>query len=128
MNYASRFKGLLWLLVGSLLLSLAVDLALRLPGYLQAYADDPRYARWMLGYRGLDILVIGLMALIVPGIMRLLDFRRAAWLALPLFTLWGQGIAQLTLAGNLLLALWILVLVLQWCWTRGRELYQGRRA
>ena len=111
MNYASRFKGLLWLLVASLLLSLAVDLALRLPGYLEAYAADPRYARWMLAYRGLDVLVIALMAVAVPGIMRLLDFRRSAWLALPLFTLWGQGIGQLTLVGNLLLALWILSLI-----------------
>jgi len=128
MNYASRFKGLLWLLVASLLLSLAVDLALRLPGYLEAYAADTRYARWMLAYRGLDVLVIALMAVAVPGIMRLLDFRRSAWLALPLFTLWGQGIGQLTLVGNLLLALWILVLVVHLCWTRGRELYRSRQA
>ncbi|POA84231.1 hypothetical protein SAMN03159355_05260 [Pseudomonas sp. NFPP10] len=128
MNYASRFKGLLWLLVASLLLSLAVDLALRLPGYLEAYAADPRYARWMLAYRGLDVLVIALMAVAVPGIMRLLDFRRSAWLALPLFTLWGQGIGQLALVGNLLLALWILVLVAHLCWTRGRELYRSRQA
>ncbi|MFJ7146321.1 hypothetical protein [Pseudomonas protegens] len=128
MKYASRFKGLLWLVVVSLLLSLAVDLALRLPGYLQAYAADPRYARWMLGYRGLDVLVIALMAVIVPGIMRLLDFRRSAWLALPLFTLWGQGIAPLTLAANLLLGLWVLGLLVHGCYTRGRELYLSKRA
>ncbi|AXK57192.1 hypothetical protein [Pseudomonas protegens] len=128
MKYASRFKGLLWLVVAALLLSLAVDLALRLPGYLEAYAADPHYARWMLGYRGLDVLVIALMAVIVPGIMRLLDFRRSAWLALPLFMLWGQGIAQLTLVGNLLLALWVLGLLVHWCYTRGRELYLSKRA
>ncbi|WP_409285575.1 hypothetical protein [Pseudomonas protegens] len=128
MKYASRFKGLLWLLVGSLLLSLAMDLALRLPGYLEAYAADPRYARWMLGYRGLDVLLIALIAVIVPGIMRLLDFRRSAWLALPIFILWGQGIAPLTLAGHLLLALWGLGLLLRWCYTRGRELYLSKRA
>ncbi|WP_025128140.1 hypothetical protein [Pseudomonas sp. PH1b] len=128
MKYASRFKGLLWLLLASLLLNLAVDLALRLPGYLEAYAADPRYARWMLGYRGLDVLVIALMAVVVPGILRLLDFRRSAWLALPLFALWGQGIAQLALLANWLLALWVLVLVLHWCATRGRELYLGWRA
>ena len=128
MKYASHAKGLLWLLLASLLLSLAVDLALRLPGYLEAYAADPRYARWMLGYRGRDVLVIALMAATVPGIMRLLGFRRSAWLALPLFILWGQGIAQLTLVGHLLLALWVLVLGLQWCWSRGRERYRGRRS
>lgn len=128
MKYVSRFKGLLWLVVASLLLSLTVDLALRLPGYLEAYAADPRYARWMLGYRGQDVLVIALMAVIVPGIMRLLDFRRSAWLALPLFTLWAQGIAQLTLLGNLLLALWVLGLLVHGCYTRGREFYLSKRA
>ncbi|RXU67578.1 hypothetical protein CW358_05685 [Pseudomonas protegens] len=127
MKYASRFKGLLWLVVAALLLSLAVDLALRLPGYLEAYAADPRYARWMLGYRGLDVLVIALMAVIVPGIMRLLGFRRSAWLALPLFILWGQGIAQLTLAANLLLALWGLGLLVHWCYSRGRVFYLSKR-
>lgn len=122
-----RIKSLAWLLLVSLLLNAAVQLAMGLP-YIVKYIDvNSSLGQQMLQYLAWDIVNNTLASAVIPAVLLLFNYRWSAYGMLLICILFFLKFMPAVVLGQLLLVVWVLAVVVRLSWIKLRDLYNYYR-